>query len=127
MSYVDQHGRLIRESTKQTLKADAQTVLDRVRVSKADGTLVVDAKHVTLERVEQMATVEYEKKAPAVRGRQRRALAWTVLKVLLPARALDITTAVVDRYDRDRVNGIPDHENPVYQRPAKQINPMVLM
>jgi transposase len=50
MAFVDQHGKLVRQSTKRRLKTDAQAELDKVRVARADGTLVAGARKLTFGR-----------------------------------------------------------------------------
>lgn len=95
--------RVIRESTGSTRRGDAKTALAGKRTASARGTLVPDARTVSLEDLERLATDRF--KADGYRASRRLAGAWKVLRSGLPTRALDVTTAAVARYERERLAG----------------------
>jgi len=99
MSYVDQHGKLIRESTKCELKTDAQTKLDKVRVSKADGTLVSSARKVTFEDLVAMLKADYTAKG----NRSKPRITHALKDAFDGALAVSITTSRIRQYEADRL------------------------
>jgi integrase len=99
MMYVDQHGALHRESTKCALKTDAQEQLDKVRVSRADGTLVADAKNVTFEQLVEMLEADYTAKG----NRSKPRITGALKDAFGGALAVSITTARVRQYEAGRL------------------------
>lgn len=95
--------RVIRESAGSERKSDAKAMLAGKRAAAARGSLVPDARGVQLADLERLATDRYA--ADGHRAVRRLTGAWAALRTGLPARALDVTTATVAAFERERLAG----------------------
>src|SRR5256885_405940 len=94
--------RVFRESAGGT-RAEAKAKLGEKRAAGARGSLVPDARRVTLEDLERLARDRYV--ADGRRAEKRLAQAFAHLRAGLPARAVEVTTAAVTAHEARRLAG----------------------
>ncbi len=94
-------GRQVKENTHCLTREEAIEFRASRIVARGRGTLVKGAKDVTLADLRRLAEDRYV--ADGRRAIRRLRLGWNALEAGLPERAMGITSAVVSKYERERL------------------------